>query len=345
MLKLLLLVCLCELSLAAPSRLARLEKARDGVPGRYIVKVKLRGLDGVEYVEEDAIVRSNPTSQLNVRNERQPSTQAISWNLDRMDELELPLDGLFDVSPTAGYGVTVYILSGGIRHTHVEFGGRASMHWDFQCANGGIDNQGEGTALASLVGGDLYGVAGGVTLKSVRVMDDFGNALWSDVIAGINSVALASGPRVGLVAMNGGPSTAVDQAVADALLFGAAIVVPAGDDNADACDYSPAREPSAATVSAIDDADTKSSTTNTGSCLDYFCPGDTVPVAWYTSDAATSTVTGSKYAAAHAAGAVAIKLEEGLTPTEALKLPTAPGVKRKGFGSPDAIGLVNNKCC
>lgn len=61
--------------------------------------------------------------------------------------------------------------------------------------------------------------------------------------AGINSVAMAEGPRVGLVAMVGGPSSAVDQAVADALLFGAPIVVPAGDDNADACNYSPAREP------------------------------------------------------------------------------------------------------
>ena len=38
--------------------------------------------------------------------------------------------------------------------------------------------------MASIVGGDLYGIAGGVTLKSVRVMDDFGNTLWSNVIAG-----------------------------------------------------------------------------------------------------------------------------------------------------------------
>ena len=58
---------------------------------------------------------------------------------------------------------------------------------------------------------------------------------------GINSVAMAEGPRVGLVAMVGGPSSAVDQAVADALIFGAPMVVPAGDDNADACNYSPAR--------------------------------------------------------------------------------------------------------
>ena len=56
-------------------------------------------------------------------------------------------------------------------------------HFFFQ--NGGVDKQGEGTALASIVGGDLYGIAGGVTISSVRVMDDFGNALWSDVIAGM----------------------------------------------------------------------------------------------------------------------------------------------------------------
>ncbi len=60
--------------------------------------------------------------------------------------------------------------------------------------------------------------------------------------------------------------------------------------------------PKAATVSAIDDSDTKSSTANTGSCLDFFCPGDGITAAWYTSNTATNTVTGSKYAAAHAAG-------------------------------------------
>ena len=59
----------------------------------------------------------------------------------------------------------------------------------------------------------------------------------------------ANGKSVGLVAMIGGPSSAVDQAIADALLFGVPMVVPAGDDNADACEYSPAREPSVGIMS------------------------------------------------------------------------------------------------
>ena len=67
-------------------------------------------------------------------------------------------------------------------------------------------------------------------------------------LSGINSVATATGPRVGLLGVIGGPSTAVDQAVADALSFGAAMVAPAGDDNGDACDYSPAREPTVSHV-------------------------------------------------------------------------------------------------
>ncbi len=41
MLKLLLLICFSGIALSAPKRLARLEKARDRVPGRYIVKVKV----------------------------------------------------------------------------------------------------------------------------------------------------------------------------------------------------------------------------------------------------------------------------------------------------------------
>ncbi len=54
----------------------------------------MQGLDGVEYVEEDAIVRSSSIEPI-IRADKIQNT--IPWNLDRMDETELPLDGLYDV--------------------------------------------------------------------------------------------------------------------------------------------------------------------------------------------------------------------------------------------------------
>jgi len=59
------------------------------------------------------------------------------WNLDRVNQARMPLDGAFSAPATAGAGVTVYVVDTGVRSSHSEFlprgGGRsrASLGADF----------------------------------------------------------------------------------------------------------------------------------------------------------------------------------------------------------------------
>ena len=65
------------------------------------------------------------------------------------------------MTATAGYGVTVYILSGGVLYSHAEFGGRASFHWDFKCA-----------VSSCIGGGTIFKVGGGADfLKSTMARE------------------------------------------------------------------------------------------------------------------------------------------------------------------------------
>lgn len=50
-------------------------------------------------------------------------------------------------------------------------------------------------------------------------------------------------------------------------------IVAAGNDDADACQYSPAGSPYAITVGATDIIDDKSDFSNWGDCVDIFAPG------------------------------------------------------------------------
>ncbi|MGA1362414.1 MAG: S8 family serine peptidase [Ilumatobacteraceae bacterium] len=250
-----------------------------------------------------------------------PPVAAASWGLDRIDQRNLPLDSLLS-RPGTGAGVTAYIIDTGINASHTEFGVRVTSGYSvITDGRGSGDCNGHGTHVAGTVGGATYGVANGVSLVPVRVLDCAGSGWTSGVVAGINWMIehhLAGVPAVANLSLGGGYSAVMNDAIARAVADGITVVVAAGNSNADACLTSPASAPSAITVAASTSTDYKAGYSNYGSCVDLFAPGSSITSAWYDSTTSTRTISGTSMASPHVAGAAATVLgnSRGLTPAQ-----------------------------
>jgi subtilisin family serine protease len=243
----------------------------------------------------------------------QATQSNATWGLDRIDQRALPLSGTFTYTNT-GSGVTAYIIDTGILYGHNDFGGRATFGYDSFGGNGS-DCNGHGTHVAGTTGGNTWGVAKGVALVAVRVLDCAGSGSWSGVIAGMDWVtANHKKPAVANMSLGGGASTSVDDATRRMIAAGVATAVAAGNGNKggrqqDACGYSPARVAEAMTIGATTKTDAKTSWSNYGSCVDFFAPGAGITSAWYTSTTSTNTISGTSMAAPHVAGVAALYLQ------------------------------------
>lgn len=251
----------------------------------------------VAYVEVDQVVTIDATQS--------PAT----WGIDRIDQRALPLSNSYTYNYT-GAGVTAYIIDTGILISHTEFGTRASYGYD--AVDGSLpaaDCNGHGTHVAGTVGGSTYGVAKGVSLVAVRVLDCAGSGTTTGVIAGVDWVTSnhqPGAPAVANMSLGGGLSTALDTAVKNSIADGVTYAIAAGNSNRDACKFSPARVPEAITVGATTNTDARASYSNYGACLDIFAPGSSITSAWYTSITATNTISGTSMATPHVAGAAAL---------------------------------------
>jgi subtilisin family serine protease len=242
---------------------------------------------------------------------------SATWGLDRSDQRALPLSGTL-TSGNTGAGVRAYIIDTGVRFDHNEFGGlggRAASGYDAVDGGAADDCNGHGTHVASTVGGTTYGVAKGVTVVGVRVLNCSGSGTTSGVIAGIDWVtANHVKPAVANMSLGGGASTALDNAVRNSIAAGVSYAVAAGNGNfmgrhQDACRVSPARVAEAITVGATDKTDRKASWSNYGNCVDWFAPGVGITSAWHTSATATNTISGTSMATPHVAGVAALYLQ------------------------------------
>jgi subtilisin family serine protease len=205
-----------------------------------------------------------------------------------------------------GSGVRVYIIDTGIRTSHTQFGGRASDVFDAFGGNG-QDCNGHGTHVAGTVGGSTYGVAKSSLPRGVRVLDCNGSGSTSGVIAGVDWVRQNFiAPAVANMSLGGGASTALDNAVNALSNAGVAIAVAAGNSNANACNSSPARAANAITTGSTTTTDARSSFSNFGTCVDLFAPGSGILSAWFTSNTATATLSGTSMASPHVAGVAAL---------------------------------------
>ncbi|MZE79021.1 S8 family peptidase [Streptomyces xinghaiensis] len=233
-----------------------------------------------------------------------------SWGLDRIDQTATAGDGAYTYPDSAGQGVTAYVIDTGVRVTHQDFEGRASLGYDaIDGDNSADDGHGHGTHVAGTIAGASHGVAKKAKIVAVRVLDDNGSGTTAGVVAGIDWVAEnASGPSVANMSLGGGADAALDAAVRTAISSGVTFAVAAGNESRNASTGSPARVTEAITVASSTSGDQQSSFSNFGSVVDLYAPGSSITSTWNSGDSSTNTISGTSMATPHVAGAAAVYL-------------------------------------
>lgn len=350
----------------------------DPVPGQYIVVLDATPADSARVGQEvtaetggrvvdtfDAalpavVVRSNDATARAL--EADPRVSAVyqdgyvhldaveapaPWDLDRLDQLLLPLDSSF-TTVDAGTGVHAYVIDSGVRPTHQDLVGRVTPGIDL-VADGhtGYDCNDHGTFVAGLLAGTLFGVAKNATVVSVRTMACNGTGTYSAIIAGVDWVTThAQKPAVANMSLGGPVFAPLDTAVATSIASGVVYVAAAGNDAVDACSISPAHIAPVITVGATDSTDQRPSFSNYGSCLDLFAPGTNVISLFGSSDVALGIGSGTSFSAPLVAGIAALVLEDHptFTPAQvaaAVVDATSPGVVgAPGLGSPNRLAQL-----
>ncbi|WP_420130000.1 S8 family peptidase [Longimicrobium sp.] len=225
------------------------------------------------------------------------------WGLDRIDQTNLPLNNQY-VYNSLGQNVIAYIIDSGILTGHPEFGGRAGVVYD-AFGGTGQDCHGHGTGVAGVVGSKTYGVAKGVRLAAVRVLNCSGVGTTAGLIGGINFVA-SSHPAMSVanISISNPLSAAVNTAVNNLFASGVYVAVAAGNNSANACNFSPGAVPAITTVTASHQGDQHVLGSNVGSCVDLYAPGRNIPTVGLTSTPVIAN--GTSIAAPHVTGTAAL---------------------------------------
>jgi subtilisin family serine protease len=236
------------------------------------------------------------------------------WNLDRINQRNLPLNGDFSPEGT-GAGAHIYVLDSGVNLWLADFSGRAgNSGYHPAVADSAYDCDGHGTHVAGTAGGTTYGAAKGAVIHSVRILDCQGSTYASVAIAGLNWIAAnLESPAVANASLGGPDNYSVKSAI-DSLVSSSDVVVvaAAGNEGSDACYTSPANALEATTVGATNIADQETDFSNFGDCIDVMAPGESITSLGL--NGTPTTFDGTSMAAPSVAGIAAIR--RGLVPSE-----------------------------
>jgi cerevisin len=277
----------------------------------------------VEYIERDSIVHTMAFKQDKCDSELE---KAAPWGLARIshrDTLGFSTFNKYLYAAEGGEGVDAYVIDTGTNVEHIDFEGRAKWGKTIPSGDADIDGNGHGTHCSGTIAGKKYGVAKKATVYAVKVLRSNGSGTMADVVAGVEWAAkehiaqvkaAKDGKRKGFkgsvanMSLGGGKTKALDDTVNAAVSVGIHFAVAAGNDNADACNYSPAAAAKAVTVGASAIDDSRAYFSNYGKCTDIFAPGLSILSTWIGSKYATNTISGTSMASPHIAGLLAYYL-------------------------------------
>lgn len=231
----------------------------------------------------------------------------ISWAQDRVDQRDLPLDGLFSIT-NGGNGANIYVLDTGININHNEFSGRIGTVTSTISGGATNDCNGHGTHVASIAAGENYGVAPSSTINSIRIAYNCeGDSKMSDMIEAFEWVIDHGQPNSIINLSYTANSYLIRYAMDSAVTDGHVVVSAAGNNNLDSCTDpgSQYKTWSSILVGASTSSDGQSSFSNFGSCVDLYAPGSDITAAYHLNNTGTTTMSGTSMASPIVAGLAA----------------------------------------
>ncbi|KAJ2759405.1 proteinase B, partial [Coemansia nantahalensis] len=311
---------------------------------------RIRASSDVAYVERDSVVYALETQN------------NAPWGLARISHRKPLGFGTFNKyehEPAGGDGITVYVVDTGINIDHVDFEGRARWGKTVPVNDVDEDANGHGTHVAGTIAGKRFGVAKKAEVVAVKVLGSNGSGTMADVVMGVEFTvkehrsAVAKATREGRthrgsvanMSLGGGFSRALNLAVDAAVRAGVHYAVAAGNDNRDACKYSPASAQNAITVGATTITDERAWFSNFGECVDVFAPGKDILSTWIGSRYSTNSISGTSMASPHVAGLAAYLLSHETNSTltgaelkaKMLDLSTKDVIEDAGDKSPNLL--------
>lgn len=272
---------------------------------------KIEQMQGVVSLEKDVILTANEevpidNEEVNALVEENTELPFSQWNLDAIN---LP-----DSLSLTGNNVKVAVLDSGISASEDILVSNYTDLTDSSNENAFFnDSSGHGTSIASIIAasgtGDMEGIAPGVELYDVKVLNGSNTAPLSKII---ESIYWCIDNDIDVMNMSFGTtaySASLEQAIDTAAKAGIIMVAAAGNNGNKAVniDY-PAAFDNVIAVGASDGNNAMTDFTSKGNGIDILAPGEKI---WsYGAFAGLQALDGTSIATAHVTGATALLLEK-----------------------------------
>ncbi|EEP82668.1 predicted protein [Uncinocarpus reesii 1704] len=251
----------------------------------------------VKYIEHDKVAKAHGLIE----------QKGAGWNLARISHRQ-PGATSYVYDESAGQGISVCLVDTGVNVRIPELGGRAI--WGVNLIDReDTDGNGHGTFLASLIAGTRHGVAKKAEIIAVKVLNASGSGSTSTIIAGIYWCIQNANDRGALnstlinLSLGGSYSRGLNQAAEAAVRAGLFVSAAVGGSNIDSGNESPASAQGVCAIAASTMDDRPALFSNYGKNVALYAPGQNIMA--ISNNGGTVTLSGTSFAAGHAAGVAA----------------------------------------